>query len=83
MDSEGSWLILKNHENNVKFVFHIKSQDLKILEQIKDKLILLEFSVGLYPENKRGEISGFGIYVVLVFIIRTCMDCMSKENPTY
>jgi DNA-binding CsgD family transcriptional regulator len=56
MDCEGSWTILKNDKNNVRFIFSLDSEDKSILEQIKEKLISFGVVVHVYLEAKKGEI---------------------------
>lgn len=53
-DSEGSWKLLKNHENDVRLVFQLTSQDKEILRQIVDGLNRRGYAVHLYLDVKAG-----------------------------
>lgn len=58
MDSEGTWLLLKNHENSIKFVFRIKSTDKEVLSQINEKLREFGFTSYFDLEFEKGEHMG-------------------------
>jgi transcriptional regulator with XRE-family HTH domain len=58
MDAEGSWNILKNGKNSVRFTFRIATEDRNILEQIKRKLKRLGFNAFLYLDTPKGSIKG-------------------------
>ncbi|MFH1630915.1 MAG: hypothetical protein ABIA21_01685 [Candidatus Aenigmatarchaeota archaeon] len=53
-DSEGSWKILKSHDNSVRFVFQLGSQDKKILNQIIKKFRQLRYAPNIYLDTKVG-----------------------------
>lgn len=54
MDCEGSWKIQKSHQKHIRFMFKIKTGDLKILKQIKERLEILNYHSYLYLESKKG-----------------------------
>ena len=54
MDCEGSWKIQKSHQKHIRFMFKIRTGDLKILKQIKKKLEMLNYHPYLYLENEKG-----------------------------
>lgn len=53
-DSEGSWKFLKNHENGVRLVFQVCSQDKEILNQIVSGLNKRKYTPHLYLDRKAG-----------------------------
>jgi len=61
MDCEGSWKIQKSHQKHIRFMFKIRTGDLKILKQIKKKLEMLNYHPYLYLENKKGTKLSYGI----------------------
>lgn len=73
MDCEGSWVILKSHENSVRFVFKISTTDITILEEIKNKLNELDFNSYLYlsaksgTRNKQGKKYNKNFYSLIVY----------------
>jgi len=54
MDCEGSWKIQKSHQKHTRFMFKIRTGDLKILRQIKKRLGILNYHPYLYLESKKG-----------------------------
>ncbi len=62
MDCEGSWKILKSHLKQVRFIFKIRTGDLKILKQIKKKLKILNHHPYLYLDRKKGVKTSYGTY---------------------
>ena len=64
MDCEGTWKVQKSHQKHIRFMFKIKTGDLKILQQIKEKLEILGYHLYLYLERKKGTKtkSSYGIY---------------------
>jgi len=67
-DSEGSWKILKSHENSIRFVFQLSSQDKKILNQITKKLRKLGYEVNIYLDTKAGiKKNNLDLYRILIY----------------
>ncbi len=62
MDCEGSWKVQKSHQKHIRFMFKIRTSDLKILKQIKEKLEMLSYHPYLYLEKKKGTESSYGTY---------------------
>ena len=62
MDCEGSWKIQKSHQKHVRFMFRIRTGDLKILKQTKKELEMLSYHPYLYLEIKKGAKTSYGIY---------------------
>lgn len=62
IDCEGSWKISKSHEKHVRFTFRIRSGDLKILKQIKEKLQSKGYYPLLYLDREMGTITPYGAY---------------------
>ncbi|MBU3918462.1 hypothetical protein KKC63_00935 [Patescibacteria group bacterium] len=62
MDCEGSWKVQKSHQKHIRFMFKIKTGDLKILKQIKKKLEMLNYHAYLYLEKEKGTKSSYGSY---------------------
>lgn len=54
MDCEGTWKVQKSHQKHIRFMFKIRSGDLKILKQIKKGLEMLNYHPYLYLENEKG-----------------------------
>ena len=54
MDCEGNWNIQKSHQKHVRFMFRIRTGDLKILRQVKRRLEMLNYHPYLYLENEKG-----------------------------
>jgi hypothetical protein len=54
MDCEGNWNIQKSHQKHIRFMFRIRTGDLKILKQIKRKLEKLNYHPYLYLDVKKG-----------------------------
>jgi hypothetical protein len=82
-DSEASWKILKNHENNVRFVLRIMSQDKAILKQMHQKLRALGYGSLLYFDTKagprpRGPRSNADTYALMVYH-RSCLLRMCRK----
>lgn len=61
-DCEGTWKVQKSHQKHVRFIFKIRTGDLKILRQIKKKLGMLNYHPYLYLERKRGTRTSYGMY---------------------
>lgn len=61
MDCEGTFCIIKSHEKFVRFIFRIKTGDMRILEQVREKLISYGFNALLYPGYKKGKLGTYGI----------------------
>lgn len=55
MDCEGNWEIAKSNENDVRFMFRIRTYDKTILEQIKIQLEELGFATSFYLDKKKGD----------------------------
>ena len=62
MDCEGSWKIQKSHQKHIRFMFKIRTGDLKILKQIKKKLEILNYHPYLYLKSKKGVKTSYGMY---------------------
>lgn len=62
MDCEGSWKIQRSHRKHIRFMFKIRTCDLKILRQIKSKLEILRYHPYLYLENRKGTKTSYGMY---------------------
>ena len=62
MDCEGSWKVQKSHQKHVRFMFKIRTGDLKILKQIKKKLRTLNYHPYLYLEKEKGTKAPYGAY---------------------
>lgn len=58
-DCEANWNIARSHKEAVRFVFRIRSQDKKILEQIKETLKKANYSPLLNLEKKKGSKSPY------------------------
>ncbi len=54
MDCEGTWKVQKSHQRHVRFMFKIRTGDLKILRQTKKKLKMLGYHSYLYLDTKKG-----------------------------
>jgi len=77
MDCEGSWKIQKSHRKHIRFMFEIRTGDLKILKQIKEKLEILNYHPHLYLEKEKGtKIKGsYGMYNQNIFdLIINCKE---------
>jgi len=62
MDCEGSWKVQKSHQKHIRFMFKIRTGDLKILKQIKKKLETLNYHPCLYLEREKGTKAPYGAY---------------------
>ncbi|MCK4635048.1 MAG: hypothetical protein KAT37_04190 [Candidatus Aenigmarchaeota archaeon] len=62
MDCEGSWKVLENHKNSVRFIFKIRTGDMKILQQIKRRLEKENLYPRLYLDKRKGTITPYGRY---------------------
>lgn len=60
MDCEGNWEIACSNENDVRFMFRIRSYDKMILEQIRSKLKNLGFKINFFLDKKQGSHTTFG-----------------------
>jgi len=54
MDCEGTWKVQRNHQKHVRFIFKIRTGDLKILKQIKKKMEILGYHPYFYLDTKKG-----------------------------
>lgn len=62
MDCEGSWKVQKSHQRHTRFIFKIRTGDLKILKQIKRQLEIFGYHPCLYLDRKRGDKTNYGTY---------------------
>ncbi|MFH1240061.1 MAG: LAGLIDADG family homing endonuclease [Candidatus Diapherotrites archaeon] len=62
MDCEGSWKVHKSHEKHTRFIFKIRTGDLKILKQVKEVLEVMKYHPKLYREKKKGLKTPYGTY---------------------
>lgn len=62
MDCEGSWKIQKSHQKHTRFIFKIRTGDLKILEQLKKGLEEFNYHPCLYLDRKKGAKTNYGTY---------------------
>jgi len=62
MDCEGSWKVLKSHQKHVRFIFKLRTGDLKILKQLKNGLERLNYHPYLYLDKKKGTRANYGIF---------------------
>jgi len=60
IDCEGNLEIAKSNENDVRFIFRIRSYDKIILKQIKNKLEKLGLKVNFFLDKKEGSYTTFG-----------------------
>jgi len=60
MDCEGSWKIQKSHQKHIRFIFKIRTGDLKILKQIKKRLEMLNYHPYLYLDKEKGTKATYG-----------------------
>ena len=60
MDCEGNWEIAKSNENDIRFMFRIRSYDEIILKQIKSKLENMGLKVNFFLDKKEGSYTTFG-----------------------
>lgn len=73
MDCDGTWVILKSHENSVRFVFRIATMDKYILRDLKDKLNELGLKSHLYlsqragTKNKEGKKYNKDFYSLIIY----------------
>jgi hypothetical protein len=62
MDCEGSWKVQKSHQEHTRFIFKIRTGDLKILKQMKKILKKLKYHPCLYLDKEKGTKTNYGIY---------------------
>jgi len=62
MDCEGSWRVQKSHQKHVRFMFNVRTGDLKILRQIKKRLTALNCHSYLYLDKKKGTRASYGVF---------------------
>mgnify|MGYP001588495414 FL=1 len=62
MDCEGSWKVQKNHQRHVRFMFKIRTGDLRILKQIKKGLEMYDYHPYLYLQKEKGSKTSYGTY---------------------
>lgn len=60
MDCEGNWQIAKSNENDVRFMFRIRSYDKILLKQIKSQLEKLGLKINFFLDKKEGSYTTFG-----------------------
>lgn len=82
MDCEGSWKIQKSHRKHIRFMFKIRTGDLKILRQIKERLEILNYHPYLYLESKKGAKTSYGMYNQDIFdlTVNRTKEVMSLVN---
>jgi len=61
-DCEGNWHIAKSHKTGVRFAIRIRSSDKTLLEQLKEKLISLNYNPVFYLERPKGSLAPYGRY---------------------
>jgi len=59
-DCEGTFNVVRSHENSVRFIVKIKTGDKKVLEQIENTLESYGYNPQFYLSTKKGTIRGFG-----------------------
>lgn len=67
MDCEGSWKIQRSHQKHIRFIFKIRTEDFKILKQIKKGLREMKYHPYLYLDKKKGTIANYGTFKHDVF----------------
>jgi len=67
MDCEGTWKVQRNHQKHIRFMFKIRTGDLNILKQIKERLEILNYHPYLYLEKEKGIKTPFGICNLDIF----------------
>lgn len=60
-DADGSWIITSNGRKGVDLRFSLQTEDKLILQQIKNKLRNLKFSVNFYPKMRSGTKLNYGV----------------------
>lgn len=86
MDSEGSWVITKSNENDIRFIFRIRTYDKVILKQIKEKLDKLNIKSYFYIDKKKGDYTTFGklkkdFYGVRIYRINDILKLIKMLLP--
>ncbi len=81
-DSEGSWKILKSHDNGIRFVFQLSSQDKKVLGQIVRKLRQLGYKTNIYLDVKAGiKKNNLDMYRVMIYQTKNILDLITILLP--
>lgn len=85
-DCESCWKVLKSHENSIRYVFQLGSQDKKILFQIVKKLKLLGYNPNIYLDEragtvKRGKRTNLDMYRIMLYRTEDISRLISKILP--
>mgnify|MGYP006424450217 CR=1 FL=1 len=68
-DCEGNWNLNKSHDKHFRYTFRLRTGDKKILEQIRDRLMLEELHPVFGLTHKKGDKSPYNVFNFNIYIV--------------